>query len=84
MPKVFPAPLVILMGPTEYPSTIKDTTQIGSLFTLFLHAPLKAFSFISDLNQVEVEVWAELIKKSTEIERVIIDVIEANINSLGT
>ncbi|KAJ3333869.1 hypothetical protein HDU76_002195 [Blyttiomyces sp. JEL0837] len=33
------------------------STQIGSLFTLFLHSPLKAFALISDLAEMPSETW---------------------------
>lgn len=46
------------MSPTEYPPSIKDTTQIGSLFSLFLHAPIKAFAFVSDAAEMDAEIWA--------------------------
>ncbi|KAJ3219648.1 hypothetical protein HK099_004629 [Clydaea vesicula] len=83
MPKVFPAPLVILMGPTEYPSTIKDTTQIGSLFTLFLHAPIKAFAFISETTQISSEVWAQCLTQMNVVEKTILEVVDNNLNNLG-
>ena len=52
LPRIFSQPLVCFMSPVEYPPSLRDTTQIGSLFSLFLHSPLKAFAFVSDLGQV--------------------------------
>lgn len=66
------------MGPTEYPSTIKDTTQIGSLFSLMLHAPTKAFCFISDVGQVSAETWEKLGVLMTALERTIVSILDSN------
>ncbi|KAJ3270720.1 hypothetical protein HDV01_007476 [Terramyces sp. JEL0728] len=81
--KVFSQPFVCLMSPVEYPTTIKDTTQIGSLFSLFLHCPVKAFAFISDLTQIQKEVWETSITKIEQIEQFISDLIGQDQN-LGT
>ncbi|KAG0337288.1 hypothetical protein BG000_005605 [Podila horticola] len=43
----------------EYPESIPDTTQVGGLFTLFLHAPLLAFSFISGISQISPDTWEQ-------------------------
>lgn len=82
MPKVFSAPLVVLMGPTEYPSTIKDTTQIGSLFTLLLHAPLKAFSFISDITQISTGMWTSCSSAMQSVETCVVGVLNENAEKL--
>jgi hypothetical protein len=82
MPKVFSAPLVVLMGPTEYPSTIKDTTQIGSLFTLLLHAPLKAFSFISDITTISTTMWTACSTAMQAVETCVVRVLDANMEKL--
>lgn len=83
IPRVFSAPLVCLMGPTEYPSSIKDTTQIGSLFTLFLHVPIKAFAFISNITQLSTELWNDCNTKLGLVEKTISDVVEANVSTMG-
>ncbi|KAJ3414151.1 hypothetical protein HDV05_007013 [Chytridiales sp. JEL 0842] len=75
-PKVFNQSLVILMSPIEFPSTIKDTTQIGSLFTLFLHAPLKAFFFVSDITEVQPDVWTKSTAALAALEKSVLDVLE--------
>ena len=82
MPKVFPAPFVVLMGPTEYPSEIKDTIQIGSLFTLFLHAPIKAFAFISETTQINAQTWTQCVSQMNTVEKVISDLFEKNIEQV--
>ncbi|KAI8824112.1 protein SCAI [Fimicolochytrium jonesii] len=68
-PKIFPQSVAFLMSPTEYPASIKDNAQIGSLFTLFLTTPIKAFAFISDITEVSKEVWEKCsgLVKETEI-----------------
>ncbi|KAJ3051659.1 hypothetical protein HK097_007336 [Rhizophlyctis rosea] len=81
-PKVFNQPLVCLLSPTEYPSTVKDTTQIGSLFTLFLHAPVKAFAFVSDTTEMSAEVWNKCVVQIQAIERTIADIFEKETSGL--
>ncbi|KAJ3035830.1 hypothetical protein HDV00_003365 [Rhizophlyctis rosea] len=80
--KVFNQPLVCLLSPTEYPSTIKDTTQIGSLFTLFLHAPVKAFAFVSDTTEMSAEVWNKCVVHIQGVEKTIADIFEKEANNL--
>ncbi|KAJ3183275.1 hypothetical protein HDU85_002301 [Gaertneriomyces sp. JEL0708] len=75
-PKVFAQTTVILMSPTEYPASIRDNTQIGSLFTLFLHAPVKAFAFISNVTEADQETWDKCITLITDIENTIADLFE--------
>ncbi|TPX36317.1 hypothetical protein SmJEL517_g01484 [Synchytrium microbalum] len=82
MPKLFGQPLVCLMSPTEYPATIKDTTQIGSLFTLFLHCPVKAFAFVSDATQVSADTWTRCVAQMAAVERTVEDLFEAQIESI--
>ncbi|KAG0028881.1 hypothetical protein BGZ82_008221 [Podila clonocystis] len=59
MPRVFNHPFMSLLSPAEYPVSIPDTTQVGGLFTLFLHAPLLAFSFISGISQISPDTWEQ-------------------------
>ncbi|KAF9149184.1 hypothetical protein BG015_009032 [Linnemannia schmuckeri] len=59
MPRVFNHPFMSLLSPTEYPDSIPDTSQIGGLFTLFLHAPLLAFSFICGIAQISPDTWEQ-------------------------
>ncbi|KAF9094064.1 hypothetical protein BGX23_002558 [Mortierella sp. AD031] len=59
MPRVFNHPFLSLLSPTEYPDSIPDTSQIGGLFTLFLHAPLLAFSFICGIAQISPDTWEQ-------------------------
>jgi len=42
MKNVFGAPLLCLLSPAECPAGIKGPTDVGNIFTLFLHAPLHA------------------------------------------
>ncbi|RUS15213.1 protein SCAI [Endogone sp. FLAS-F59071] len=60
-PKVFNQPLLCLLSPTEYPPSIQDVIEIGSLFTLFLHAPLLGFCFISDIAELHHETWEQCV-----------------------
>ncbi|RKO94145.1 hypothetical protein BDK51DRAFT_18963 [Blyttiomyces helicus] len=75
-PKVFSQSVVCLMSPTEYPTSFKDTTQIGSLFTLFLHAPVKAFAFISDTSAMQPDAWARCCSQVALAEKTVLDVLE--------
>ncbi|KAI9095450.1 protein SCAI [Phlyctochytrium arcticum] len=70
-PRIFGQLLVFLMSPSEYPASIKDNAQIGSLFTLFLHAPVKAFAFISDRTEIPKDVWEKCIAQIASLEATI-------------
>ncbi|KAJ3343160.1 hypothetical protein HDU93_009710 [Gonapodya sp. JEL0774] len=81
-PKVFGQPLIALMSPTENPSSIKDTSQTGSLFTLFLHCPIKAFFFISDIRETSPQTWDTLLTLFASAETVIADVFAKEMASV--
>ncbi|XP_026761617.1 protein SCAI [Galleria mellonella] len=57
IPRHFGQPLVILMSPLELPSPFHDRRQQGSLFTLFLHSPLTAFSYCCDIHNLSLVHW---------------------------
>ncbi|KAF9974234.1 hypothetical protein BGZ73_002420 [Actinomortierella ambigua] len=59
MPRVFNHPFMSLLSPTEYPPTVATSSQIGGLFTLFLHAPLLAFSHICGIEQISPDTWEQ-------------------------
>jgi hypothetical protein len=102
--RVFNQPLVSLMSPTEYPSSIKgsekeeggerghfsliltmvfaDPAHVGNLFTLFLHAPLLAFAFISDVTEMSQEGWGKCQTSITAIEGKAQDIL-SNHSALG-
>jgi Protein SCAI len=78
------------MSPTEYPPQSKgvelfilDTTPLGSLFTLFLHCPIKAFAFICDLTQSSTETWPQALTHLEETEKMIVTMFEES-EDLGT
>ncbi|CAG8644976.1 12924_t:CDS:10 [Funneliformis caledonium] len=77
-PRVFNQPFLCLMSPVEYPSSITDTPQIGSLFTLFLHAPLLGFAFISDLGQISSETWEKCVNLVSEAELKIVELFNSS------
>ncbi|KAG4099605.1 hypothetical protein H8356DRAFT_1076203 [Neocallimastix lanati (nom. inval.)] len=83
IPKIFNAPLVSLMSPIEYPGNINDSAHSGGLFTLFLHSPIKAISFISDITEMANEKWNECKTKIKEIENYISDLYNAQATSTG-
>jgi hypothetical protein len=64
------------MSPVEYPSAMKDTTPLGSLFTLFLHCPIKAFAFLSDITQAMPDAWANAVDHLDETEKLIVGMLE--------
>ncbi|KAI8335943.1 hypothetical protein BC941DRAFT_354942 [Chlamydoabsidia padenii] len=70
-PTLFDQPLMCLLSPTMYPSSIQDKSEIGSLFTLFLHTPLLAFCSVSDIGNLDQDKWDECIHKVTQLERAI-------------
>ncbi|TPX50258.1 hypothetical protein SeLEV6574_g01006 [Synchytrium endobioticum] len=82
VPKLFGQPLVCLMSPIEYPAAVKDTTQVGSLFTLFLHCPVKAFAFVSDATQMSADTWTRCVSQIAAIERCVQDLFEAQTESI--
>ncbi|EGF83974.1 hypothetical protein BATDEDRAFT_34022 [Batrachochytrium dendrobatidis JAM81] len=79
-PKVFNQPFACLMSPTEYPTAIKDTTHIGGLFTLFLHAPVKGFTFVCDQSQLSPDIWSQCVVHADATEKIITDLIEKDVN----
>ncbi|KAI8093327.1 uncharacterized protein BX664DRAFT_259458 [Halteromyces radiatus] len=71
IPNLFDQPLMCLLSPTVYPSSIQDKSEIGSLFTLFLHTPLLGFCSVSDIGNLDQTKWDECIHKVTQLERMI-------------
>lgn len=57
IPRYFGQPLMVLMSPQDVPSTLRDLRHSGSLFTLFLHAPLAAFCLICNVGSLPVQHW---------------------------
>ncbi|XP_026670817.1 protein SCAI isoform X2 [Ceratina calcarata] len=57
IPRYFGQPLMVLMSPQDMPPTLRDVRQGGSLFTLFLHAPLAAFCLICNIGNLAVHHW---------------------------
>ncbi|KAG0379581.1 hypothetical protein BGX24_012616 [Mortierella sp. AD032] len=77
IPRVFNHPFMSLLSPTEYPDSIPDTSQIGGLFTLFLHAPLLAFSFICGIGQISPDTWEQCTGLITQAEVKIAELMAA-------
>ncbi|ORY35241.1 hypothetical protein BCR33DRAFT_855713 [Rhizoclosmatium globosum] len=75
-PHVFNQAFVCLMSPVEYPSILKEPAQIGSLFTMFLHSPIKAFAYISDIPNTQAETWVKCYPIFNQIEKLITDALE--------
>ncbi|XP_076677467.1 protein SCAI isoform X3 [Andrena cerasifolii] len=57
IPRYFGQPLMVLMSPQDTPPTLRDVRHGGSLFTLFLHAPLAAFCLICNIGSLAVHHW---------------------------
>ncbi|XP_066581314.1 protein SCAI [Prorops nasuta] len=57
IPRYFGQPLMVLMSPQDTPSSLRDLRHGGSLFTLFLHAPLAAFCLICNVGSLAVHHW---------------------------
>nr|KAJ3420695.1 hypothetical protein HK105_005369 [Polyrhizophydium stewartii] len=74
--KVFEQPFVCLLSPTEYPASIKDTTHVGGLFTLFLHAPIKGLVFVCDLETLSPDIWSQCVFHADATEKLIAELIE--------
>ncbi|KAI8074604.1 hypothetical protein BC940DRAFT_343206 [Gongronella butleri] len=71
IPNVFDQPLLALLSPTQYPSTIQDKTEIGSLFTLFLHTPLLGFCSVADIGNLDHDKWLLCVQKVAQLEHTI-------------
>lgn len=57
IPRYFGQPLMVLMSPQDTPPSLRDIRHGGSLFTLFLHAPLAAFCLICNVSSLAVHHW---------------------------
>ncbi|KAL9544317.1 hypothetical protein MBANPS3_007693 [Mucor bainieri] len=80
MPNVFDQPVMCLMSPVEYPSSVQDKSEIGSLFTLFLHTPLLGFCSVSDIGNLDQQKWDECVRKIGAMEKAIGDVLLTDSN----
>ncbi|KAJ3381675.1 hypothetical protein HDU84_004908 [Entophlyctis sp. JEL0112] len=54
------------------------TAQVGSLLTLFLHNPLKAFAYVNEISFDQAEVWAKCQIVLTSLEKLVGDALEAS------
>lgn len=57
IPQHFDQPLVVLMSPQEVPTSFRDNAHKGSLYTLFLHSPLSAFCFVTNIVDIPIHMW---------------------------
>ncbi|KAL0121207.1 hypothetical protein PUN28_008707 [Cardiocondyla obscurior] len=62
IPRYFGQPLMVLMSPQDVPPTLRDLRHGGSLFTLFLHAPLAAFCLICNVGSLPVQHWERCLR----------------------
>ncbi|KAG2218203.1 hypothetical protein INT45_008672 [Circinella minor] len=69
IPNIFDQPVMSLMSPVEYPSSVQDRSEIGSLFTLFLHTPLLGFCSVSDIGNLEQEIWDNCVSLISSMEQ---------------
>jgi Protein SCAI len=72
IPNCFDQVLVCLMSSQVYPS---ENGNVGSLFSLFLHSPLKAFCFLVGIGKVERQVWKRGVEWLERIENVVEELI---------
>ncbi|KAI9343185.1 protein SCAI [Obelidium mucronatum] len=77
-PHVFNQAFVCLMSPVESPSILKDPATVGSLFTMFLHSPVKAFAYISDIPNTQADSWVKIQPIFNQIEKLVIDALDAS------
>lgn len=75
MPNVFDQPVMCLMSPINYPSSVQDKSEIGSLFTLFLHTPLLGFCSVSDIGNLDQQKWDSCVQKISIMEKAIGDLL---------
>ncbi|KAI9262404.1 hypothetical protein BDA99DRAFT_511113 [Phascolomyces articulosus] len=69
IPNIFDQPVMSLMSPVEYPSSVQDRSEIGSLFTLFLHTPLLGFCSVSDIGNLDQSIWDECVALISSMEQ---------------
>ena len=96
---VFGKPFVCLLSPHQNPTSIKGTSfgfwrlrficdvdysQIGSLFTMFLHSPLKALLHITEQTQLPAEKFEALKTAVQQVEKAIHDLFESKVGTFGT
>lgn len=74
-PKVFSAPVVILTGPTKWPTALKNPNQRGSLFTLFLHSPSLAIAAVADSSTFSGDIWEALNSELDKCLQLISDIV---------
>jgi len=53
----FEQPIVVLMSPQDVPSTFRDHAHKGNLYTLFLHSPMSAFCFVTNIVDIPIHLW---------------------------
>ena len=51
-------------------------TQIGSLFSLFLYSPVKAFAYVSEASEMAADTWTQCIARVEAIESLILESME--------
>lgn len=69
LPNVFDQPVMSLLSPVEYPSSIQDKSEIGSLFTLFLHTPMLGFCSVSDIGNLDQAKWESCVTLISRMEQ---------------
>ncbi|KAJ3074555.1 hypothetical protein HDU98_010918 [Podochytrium sp. JEL0797] len=77
-PHVFNQAFVCLMSPVEYPAILKDPATVGSLFTMFLHNPMKAFAFISDIPNTQTDTWVKCFPLFNQVEKLVTDALDGS------
>ncbi|KAI8388311.1 protein SCAI [Radiomyces spectabilis] len=80
IPAVFDQPVMCLLSPLEYPSSVQDKSEIGSLFTLFLHTPLLGFCSVSDIGNLDQAKWDECVALISTMEKAVGDMLLADPN----
>ncbi|KAM3588973.1 hypothetical protein VKS41_001404 [Umbelopsis sp. WA50703] len=75
MVNVFDQPYMAILSPMEYPSSVQDKSEIGSLFTLFLHAPLLGFCAVSDIGNLEQAIWNQCVSQVNDLEAKITELL---------
>ncbi|XP_053624873.1 protein SCAI [Plodia interpunctella] len=62
IPRHFGQPLIIMMSPIELPERLENKQHDGNLFTLFLHSPLAAVCYLSDIVNFTLAHWERAMK----------------------
>lgn len=67
------------MSPVCYPAALRDISTYGNMFTLFLTSPIKALLFLSDVREIDQELWNHVKLFMNDTEEIIAAMLESSV-----